>query len=537
MKLNWFMSARRPGDDRSSTRARAFLARLGPTWAYSPLRRACQVSCLIAFVLLFFVVARPEPGVEGRAFIPVQFFLSTDVLVAFSASLAGRIVAGSLLVVVGVLLLGLVVPRWFCGYACPLGTLIDIIDRCLKHPGRHFHVRRRGWWVHIRFYLLGTVVLAAGFGVMVASFVSPIPVLTRGLLSSAGMDQVGPLGWAHFVGIALLAGILALSFLGPRFWCRNVCPTGALLSIANLLRLTERKVSDACIGCGRCERTCSFDAVRHDYTTRSLNCTFCQECGGACPVGAISFEPRRRSVPEPAPDSDVPVSDSVPVSRRGFIGGAAVGVAAAIGLPRMGGADEHVIRPPGSLPEERFLGACVRCGECVKACPTGILQPAGASVGLPSLWTPHADPLRASCDPDCTNCGSVCPTGAIRHLPLEEKREARMGLAVVDETCIQCFRCISACPYNAIVEMGPDLPVWVRADRCVGCGACENTCHMEVVLGTGELDRAAIRVHAGEGRDDRIVTGSYVQLHRDDTPTPPPEDVESEIDIELPFEL
>jgi ferredoxin len=78
------------------------------------------------------------------------------------------------------------------------------------------------------------------------------------------------------------------------------------------------------------------------------------------------------------------------------------------------------------------LTACIRCGECFKACPTNVLQPAMFETGLEGLWTPAVNADWAGCESSCNACGQVCPTGAIRALPLAEKKVARMGLAIVN---------------------------------------------------------------------------------------------------------
>ena len=96
-----------------------------------------------------------------------------------------------------------------------------------------------------------------------------------------------------------------------------------------------------------------------------------------------------------------------------------------------------LIRPPGSVPEPEFLALCVRCGHCYQACPGPVLRPAGFEAPIEALWTPVADMLHAGCHQDCNFCGQVCPTGAIRPLPIEEKRRTAMGLAVVrTDTCL-----------------------------------------------------------------------------------------------------
>ncbi|MHC5055761.1 MAG: 4Fe-4S dicluster domain-containing protein [Planctomycetota bacterium] len=554
---------------------------LGPSWLRSPVRRTVQTVCLVLFCFLFFWVAWPygaRPGattdgwashytddLAAREWLGAETFLVLDPLVSISTAVAARAWVWSLPWAGAVLIICLVFPRGFCGHVCPLGTLIDIFDSAVGRHVRRWNVKRRGWWTHLRYYVLAGVLAAALSGVMLSGFAAAIPVLTRGLQFSLaplqtglmrGWHQVPPMNAGQLVSLALFAGVFALGLLGRRFWCRHLCPTGALFSVgAVLARVTGRRVDDSCTRCGRCVAACSFGAVRPDFTTRVGECTFCQACGGACPARAISFVGRWEAAPaapqsdEPlsegplsdAPQSDAPLHDTR-VTRRGLLAGALSGLAAGFGVSRLPRADASAVgsagtpvRPPGSVPEGDFLRLCVRCGECLKACPNNVLQPQGFAQGMRGLWTPRVAADWSGCDPSCANCGQVCPTGAIRALPLSEKRVARMGLAVVRKPCLPwagrepCRLCAAECEkagYGAIEfervgvrvdedgmpvpESGFSAPV-VVAERCVGCGLCQTICRLRNVK-TGKLAAAAIVVEAGPGREDRILTGRYTDL-------------------------
>lgn len=514
------------------------------------MRRVIQSVCLLAFVILFFWVCWPygskqyAEAFRAREIVDAELFLILDPLVSLSTAVAARMLVWSLAVAAGVILVCLLVPRAFCGYVCPLGMLFDVFDWLIGRRIKHFAVRREGWWINTRFYLLAVVMIASAFGVLLSGFVAAIPVLTRAMLFVAAPAQTGLLkGWylvppanvGHVISILLIVLMFGLGLLGRRFWCRCVCPTGALFSLCSVLRLTERKVTGACVKCGRCVEACSFGAIRDDFTTRSLNCTFCRTCGGVCPVGAIEFTWRwnRRS--------NVHDAGEVNLSRRGVLAGlggaavAGVGVPLAVGEAAVQG--DVPIRPPGSVPEEKFLQLCVRCGQCIKVCPNNVLQPAGLEHGFNGLWAPRVAADWSGCEPSCNNCGRVCPTGAVRALDLEEKRAARIGLAEVDQAaCLPhagrgaCQLCVDECRmagYNAIefIRVGGEVdakgepiegtgylaPV-VREDRCVGCGLCQMRCRGINVKSKGLLRRSAVRVVAGAGKEDRIVSGSYIVL-------------------------
>jgi ferredoxin-type protein NapG/ferredoxin-type protein NapH len=144
------------------------------------------------------------------------------------------------------------------------------------------------------------------------------------------------------------------------------------------------------------------------------------------------------------------------------------------------------IRPPGAIDEPRFRGVCVRCGNCVRACPTKILRADHGEHGWSGLLTPVVlfDP--GYCREDCCRCSDACPSGAIARLLPAEKRTARMGLAKVDmDVCLlgddrECSICRNACPYEAIKLLWSEeeYKVVPKVDpaRCPGCGACQVAC-------------------------------------------------------------
>ena len=148
----------------------------------------------------------------------------------------------------------------------------------------------------------------------------------------------------------------------------------------------------------------------------------------------------------------------------------------------------------------------------MKVCITGGLQPTLLEAGIEGIWTPVLVSKIGYCEYNCTLCGQVCPTSAIRKLAPEEKRRTVIGLAFVDPgRCIPfaqgtpCIVCEEHCPTpkKAIVfreQAGKGgavvrVPV-VVPELCIGCGICENKCPIP--------DLAGIRVtSAGESRDPR----------------------------------
>jgi ferredoxin len=490
--------------------------------------------------------------------IEAESFLIIDPLLSISTALAAKAWVWSLVWAGVILVICVVIPRGFCGYVCPLGTLIDLFDWAVGRRVTRFRVADDGWWVHVKYYVLMGTLIAAMFGVLVSGFVAAIPVVTRGFLflfkplhdgATRGWHNVPPINAGHVVSIVLFFAVLAMGLWKPRFWCKYVCPSGAVFSLGNLLRVSERKVESSCINCNKCVEVCPFDAIKPDFTTRTTDCTLCQTCGGVCPTDAIKFVDRWDHV-ELKINGEPPTGETR-LGRRGFLAAgmglvSAVtgGAAATLGVKALGANLDapdsfHPVRPPGSVPEPQFLQMCIRCGECFKACPNDVLQPLGFKQGLEGLWTPvvHAD--WAGCETSCNNCGQVCPTGAIRALPLPEKKAARMGLAAVNPTtCLPfagreaCQLCVDECNaagYHAIefvrvgtrtdeegrpIEGSGYVAPVVRPDRCVGCGLCQTRCFAINVREKGLLRESAIIIEAGDGKEDRLMHGSYVQLRR-----------------------
>lgn len=153
----------------------------------------------------------------------------------------------------------------------------------------------------------------------------------------------------------------------------------------------------------------------------------------------------------------------------------------------------EVMRPPGAIEDADFLGACVRCGLCVRDCPYDTLQ-------LARLEDPVATgtPFFTARDVPCEMCEDIpcvkaCPTGALNP-ELQDIRDARMGVAVLvdQENCLnflglRCDVCHRVCPlideaitierqHNARSGMHARMLPTVHADACTGCGKCEYAC-------------------------------------------------------------
>jgi ferredoxin len=303
--------------------------------------------------------------------------------------------------------------------------------------------------------------------------------------------------------VGLFFGLIALNLLAHRFWCRYLCPLGALLGLLSKVSLFRPLIGSACSECTRCAIVCkpgAVDTTPANFHIMPSECTVCLDCMANCKPGDIRFGFSLK--PAPRQEFDL--------SRRQAIGALATGAAGVLLL----GTDLHLrqdnpwrIRPPGVTDEDTFLSTCIRCSQCMKICPTTALQPALTEAGLAGLWTPLVVPRVGYCDYGCTACGQVCPSGAIPKLLLEEKRLAVIGKASIDHNrClpwasgIPCIVCEEMCPTpqksirleeaQVVDSSGQTSSVQrpsVLRDLCIGCGICEHNCPLEGV--------AAIRVY------------------------------------------
>ena len=496
--------------------------------------------------------------------VPVDAFLRMDPLVAIATCLSARTLIAALWPAAAFLLLTLVLGRFFCGYVCPLGAVIDGAD-IVTRRGKTSRVDRNidGYaaWRRFKYLLLFFIAGAAFLGVSFVFPAAPTVLVTRffgllvypaiSLLGNVGLTVLRPaadsldmtalaylqievpryaLQWFTLitVGVILVAGRLA-----PRFWCRYFCPAGAAFALCSVRPLIRRKVSDACVRCGECRQACPMAAIAPDpFETDFAECITCHACERICPTQAVSFG---MVASEAAPRA-------ASLERRqmllaGLAGaGTAMVTLTGLGLRRNDNAPGQIhpsglIRPPGAVPENEFLARCIRCGECMKACPTNTLQPMGLAAGIEAFFSPKVTPRRGPCEPLCNICGEVCPTGAIRALAAEEKIWAKIGTAqILRQKCLawefdrRCLVCDEVCPYDAIslksvAEASVPVP-FVNESRCSGCGFCEHHCPVQARAAIIVEPMEALRFQEGSFREKGHAAGLNLSIGRRPEKTP-----------------
>ena len=436
-------------------------------------RRTSQIVFFLLFIWFAVVLNFGEQWWQWRGW-PVNWILQLDPLVALGTVLATGHLFGGLLWALPIVFLTLLFGRVFCGWICPFGAMhqffgwIGSLFLSIRQLGERNRYQK---WQVLKYYILLVMLGLAlcslfGVGSLQTGLLDPIPLATRSvnLIMIPFLEDVfrftlnaNPRYYTGsvFIGVVLI-GLLAVNLWIPRFFCRFLCPTGALLGLLSRFSLFRLMKASACKPCGLCERHCEGACSPSDKV-RFSECVLCCNCmPRKCPVDVLQY-----STESPAQGE----IKGVNLERRGVL--MVLGsTALAATLPTAGKitANTHhfnsnCIRPPGSLPEENFLDRCVKCGQCMRICPTNCLVPSDMKLGLEALWTPVMN-FRigtSGCQLNCTACSHVCPTAAIRPLILEEK----LGLgAYADKGPIRVG--------TAFVDKGRCLP-WANGRPCIVC--------------------------------------------------------------------
>jgi MauM/NapG family ferredoxin protein len=485
------------------------------------LRRLTQALFLLLFLWLFLQTESKGENVLGY---PVKIFLDSDPLIFITTVLSSRSFYQPFLWVILVLILTIVLGRVFCGWICPLGTLHNLVGSLKKKQKTTLPL---GWY-RFKYYLLCSLLFSSLFTLQLAGVFDPLSLLIRSLslaiypafqftvtgffdaIYATGLDfLVNPSEFIYsimkkallsfqqplfrqsiFIG-GLFIAILLLNLRERRFWCKYLCPLGALLGLLSRFAILNRSVSEGCDGCGICARTCQGAANSDEKENwRKVECLACMNCDDLCPQQAVRFGFSFQK-------SKVPLD----LGKRRVIFSLVSGILTvplfkATPLARVGAADPKLIRPPGAREEQVFLRKCVKCGECMKVCPTNGLQPTLWEAGVEGIWSPLLVPRIGYCEYRCTLCGQVCPTGAIEKLSLEEKARVKIGLAMIDMSrCLpyahatSCIVCEEVCPTPKKAIWFETAPAKDRSGQtvtlkqphvdlelCIGCGICETKC-------------------------------------------------------------
>ena len=400
-----------------------------------PPRRVIQLACFVGSVVLIWPVL-PRVLVAAAP----RFFQQLSPLVVLASSLAARSIGVGAILALIVAIMSSFKKRWFCLYVCPTGFLLENTSRA--------GLRKTRWWSKcppIGKYVAILTLVGAVAGYPVLLWMDPLCIFSSPFALNRATNVMSVILVSLGLGV-LVAGTFVFGML----WCVRVCPLSGLQDM--------------------------LFSMRKALWTRLMAMLSPQKLNAA-PFGAQGLR------------------------RRAFFAVAAGAAGALLGpLARRVGAARYrasdtLLRPPGAVPEDRFTGLCIRCNNCVHACPTKIIHPdTGHEAGQPAVagLAGFAAPIvrfdrdYKYCLETCNACTQVCPTGALLPLDLEPKNKFIIGVALVDtNVCLtslgkkECDACELACPYDAVKITWDEASYNANPvvnDKCVGCGACEVVC-------------------------------------------------------------
>ncbi|MGE5894169.1 MAG: 4Fe-4S binding protein, partial [bacterium] len=344
------------------------------------LRRITQGIFLLLFLFLF--IQTESKGMDELGY-PVKLFLDFDPLILVTTLLASHSAAKWFYLSLILIVITLVLGRVFCGWVCPLGTLNNMVGSLRKMNAKRVSLN----WHRVKYFILVFLLASSVFTLQLVGVMDPLSLLIRSFslgiypffnyLTRAFFDSIYALNppvvvdvsesvysflkrtvlafqqpsfiQGFFIGILFLI-VMGLNLFERRFWCRYLCPLGALLGVLSRFSLLKRSVSEGCTECGACAGVCQGNAspdVKGGW--KDAECYACYNCDDVCPQNAVSFGFRGK---KEAAGTDlgrrrvivsvlsgvfaVPLMRSVPIARSPLL-------------------SPTLLRPPGSLEEREFL--------------------------------------------------------------------------------------------------------------------------------------------------------------------------------------
>ncbi|HLG30806.1 MAG TPA: 4Fe-4S binding protein, partial [Candidatus Brocadiales bacterium] len=286
------------------------------------LRRISQIFCFILFLCLLIYL---DP-LTSRGFSP-QVFLRLSPLSAIGAMVAAKEFILEYLPAFVLIIATIMLGRFFCAWVCPMGMTIDITDSFLSRLRKDSELRTPNSELYdgrrLKYYLLAFLILSLFISSQIIGWFDPLSIATNtytivvhpylmfvinglfgflhnltapvtdpvhGLLKNLFFALYQPFFKAHFLMLVVFLAIIFFGVIYPRYWCRNICPLGALLALISGQSIFKRVVSDKCIACEQCVSECRMGAITNaGKGTIEGECILCMTCQNICTSGAVSF--------------------------------------------------------------------------------------------------------------------------------------------------------------------------------------------------------------------------------------------------------
>ncbi len=235
------------------------------------------------------------PGVEG--FLPIGALTSLRHWLA--SGNFDTVHPAALVLFVTFLAMSLLTKKSFCSWLCPVGTLSELLWKLGQRlAGRNFTM-----WSWLDVILRSAKYLLLGF--FIKLLLLDMPTFTLGRFLQSPYWKMSDVKMLHFfthisaTSATVITVLVVLSLVYKNFWCRYLCPYGALLGLISMASpLKISRDSARCVGCGQCSAACpSLLPVAEKTVIRSPECTGCLSCVNSCANAAVAMALYRRPVP------------------------------------------------------------------------------------------------------------------------------------------------------------------------------------------------------------------------------------------------
>ena len=223
-------------------------------------------------MVLFLYTVLPSSCPLARGTVHKDIFLKIDPLTQILGSISSRILFPGIVFAILMLMLTFIFGRFFCGWICPLGAVIDVFGGIRKKWMRVSAGTNKILY-SVKYYILGIIALCSILGIRAAWTLDPMFIM---------------LSLIVFGAVPLMAFACCSAFITKRFWCRVICPLGAIYAIAARFSLLRRYVIE-CDGCSRCKADCRMQAIKDDMDYDKSECILCMDCIYECPARATRF--------------------------------------------------------------------------------------------------------------------------------------------------------------------------------------------------------------------------------------------------------
>ena len=214
-------------------------------------------------------------------------------IVGTTADAAAGVVGGALRVGLKVAV-GVLLGRFVCGFLCPFGLVQELLSK-IPLPKKKLRLPAIAKYLKYVILIVFVGILPVAVTNIVGmgkpafcQYICPSGTLMGGIpLLSTHPELQKTIGWLFNWKLSLLIITIVGSIVVYRFFCKLICPLGAIYGLLNKVSFYRLTVDETkCVHCGKCERICRMDVdpVKHP---QSAECIRCGECAASCPTGAI----------------------------------------------------------------------------------------------------------------------------------------------------------------------------------------------------------------------------------------------------------